>query len=177
MKPGRTGAKRQSFHESNPRGVLDRLMEDHPTRSEEWLSQKWWEEVKKDSELLQAVADYWWANNYRSATKKPGTVHSMPSPSPTRAYVPPSPAERKKIEHDIVERKREIESQVERIEKNFSILSMLTPNGKPLYECTGNECIKLGGWYESVGRRVGRRKVGSVMTEDALQELIDKAAL
>lgn len=164
MKPGRTGAKRQSFHEANTRAVIDRLIEDNPKRSQDWLFGEWWKIIRKNEAYLEAIAERCFTLDYNAATKKPGIVYSIPRP-------PMAPIVRRAPQ----EAKREIGEIKESIRHNFSLLQMDTPLGKPLSQCTGTELIKIGGWYASVGRRVGRRKVSSVMTEDMLSDLLEAA--
>jgi hypothetical protein len=48
-------------------------------------------------------------------------------------------------------------------------MELVTPNGKQLGGCTGSECMKMGGWYIEVGRKVGAKKVGDVLNESQLE--------
>jgi hypothetical protein len=45
-------------------------------------------------------------------------------------------------------------------------LDSLTPNGKPLGDCTGDECGEIGDWFDALGN-AKRRRV------DALEALAD----
>lgn len=58
------------------------------------------------------------------------------------------------------------------------LMSMATPLGKPLSECTGAECMALGGWYVAIGAMTGEENtVGVVLTENDLQAALNGATV
>jgi hypothetical protein len=51
-------------------------------------------------------------------------------------------------------------------------LDLLMPNGKPLRDCTGDDCAHFGGWYRRLATRVGPlQTVGGVLSEDDVRGL------
>lgn len=55
------------------------------------------------------------------------------------------------------------------------LLAMATPLGKPLRECTGAECVELGGYFMAIGNAVGATEiVGEKLTADAIAKLIER---
>lgn len=45
------------------------------------------------------------------------------------------------------------------------LLDLVMPNGKALRDCTGGDCIRFGGFYTRIGKKVGKaRVVGKVLT-------------
>lgn len=166
MNPGKTGAKRQSFTPDNPRAVMDQIIASHPKWGEELIFKHWSEKMESSEDYRAAVYEYWFTNNFRSHQKH--AAQPMP-PEPSRARVPPPRLV--KTTEDIKREKVEQEKRVADIVAQISLLTMIAPNGKRLSECSGTECEAFGGWYQSVGRRVGRRLVGNVMTEGALHDI------
>lgn len=52
------------------------------------------------------------------------------------------------------------------------LLDCMMPNGKTLRQCTGAECIRVGGFFTKIGEKIGRDEiVGEAMTEADLQSL------
>ena len=53
------------------------------------------------------------------------------------------------------------------------ILKLVMPNGKALEHCTGAECVEFGGWYTTIGERVGPMNlVGKVLTNAEVMQLL-----
>lgn len=161
MDTGVTGAKRQSWKEANPRELLKRLAEDNPSWSKERLFQAFVDQVMGNKGYLDTIVEYWFANNFHSLLERPSNAN---------------------------ERARS--SRVEGIKANLAehitrhaemlLLEMQMPNGKPLRDCTGAECLKLssavGGWLLRVSKRIGSdQTVGSALTENEVREMFDKS--
>jgi hypothetical protein len=52
------------------------------------------------------------------------------------------------------------------------LLDLIAPNGKPLAQCTGADCRRIGGWYGRLAAKVPPRKtVGAVLSEAQLRKL------
>jgi hypothetical protein len=50
--------------------------------------------------------------------------------------------------------------------------NILTPNGKKLRACTGEECQHFGGWYQRIAEKIGPTQlVGDVLKEKDLRAL------
>ena len=53
------------------------------------------------------------------------------------------------------------------------LLQVVMPNGKPLAQCTGAECLAFGGWLTRIGEQIEPHEiVGKVLTESALTKLL-----
>jgi hypothetical protein len=60
------------------------------------------------------------------------------------------------------------------------LLDLMLPNGKPLRECTGADCAKLGpamgAWLSRIAGEVKpRQKVGDILSEESVRELFVNA--
>jgi hypothetical protein len=51
------------------------------------------------------------------------------------------------------------------------LLDLMMPNGKALRDCTGIDCRKFGGWFGRIADKVGRKKVGDVLSEKEIRNL------
>jgi hypothetical protein len=115
-------------------------------------------------DFLDAVIDEWQRIKYSTAF---------------RAAVPPSTkdikakADKRKLEA-VKEQKATERAKVLIGERLFNLVM---PNGRPLNECTGAECVKFGGYFTKIGKAVGPRQiVGQVMTASDLTSLLEHAA-
>jgi len=112
-------------------------------------------------EFLDAVIDEWQRIKYTTALK---------------AAVPPSTAEIKKR---AAAKKALAEKEEAAVEKAKALIGerifyTIMPNGKPLHECTGAECVKFGNHFAKIGKHVGpRRVVGKVMSAADITALLD----
>ncbi len=92
------------------------------------------------------------------------------------AYRAANPPTIKEVEKKATSRRVERERQkLERENaKNLlgsRILDLVTPNGKALRDCTGNECKKLGGFYTKIAEKVGaNQRVGSVLKAEDISK-------
>ena len=160
---GTTGAKRQSWHAANPRDLLKQLVERHPNWNKERLLREFTDNVVDNRKYMDAIIEYWFANNYHSLVERP------PQPSAHKA----------RKERSVGALTMEIEAAVER-KAEIKLLEMIMPNGKPLRDCTGGECIKLsskiGGWLLRISKRVSKNQtVGEALNETQVRELYSKS--
>lgn len=158
---GHRGAKVQSWAQANPRDVLKRLVDEHPTWGKDRLLKALHEKVINNERLIETIIEYWFTNNYHSLIPV-----ERPRASPVEKQTAVSVA-RGKIQRRIAQ-----EAQV-------LLLELMMPNGKNLRDCTGQECeslaTKMGGWLLRVSKRIGPNKtVGEVLNEDQLRELYAK---
>jgi hypothetical protein len=111
-------------------------------------------------DFLEALIEEWLSIKYSTAL---------------RAAAPPSVNE---IKHRAVKRREERQKLSAATESakaliGARLLELIMPNGKPLSECTGAECVKFGGWYTKIGERVGpRRVVGKVLNADTITAIL-----
>lgn len=140
---GVTGAKRQSYRYSGRQHIAN-LMKRHPGLSRMELLEKFLTILRSDATLIDSVGEYYFDNNFRSLMKKK--------------------SRRRPIKDEVAE----VESIIRR-----GLLDFVTPIGKRLADCTGAECVKLGGWFERVGRVAGlKNRVGDVVTNDELAGML-----
>lgn len=111
-------------------------------------------------DFLDAVIDEWQRIKYSTAL---------------RAAVPPST---KEIKERVAQRKLAANREETAVEKAKALigermLNLVMPNGKPLRDCTGAECVAFGSYFTKIGQAVGpRRVVGKVLTADDLTRLL-----
>ena len=110
-----------------------------------------------DPEYLREIKWYFFVNMHNCLTDKRPNHKPRPQPSPEETR------SREAATKAIVE---DIKSKILGLS-----LSYLMPNGKPLAECTGNYCIGLGGNLAKIGRKVGKRRVGDVLTDADLKAI------
>ena len=146
---------------NNPREIFVRLKEKHyPAKTKEEIFELWFATILKmsgdyrkmrdvDDDLLRAVALHtftnYWASEYR--------LDNRTSPEERDAMTQAAKAK---------------------------ILSLLTldyimPNGLALRDCTGKQCVEMGGQFVALGKKIGKHKVGDVIKSDkALVKAIKK---
>ena len=146
--PGNYGSKRQSWANKNPRDLLLDLMKSHEGSSEEELYEIFYKHIDRNDSYLPAIVEYWFTNNYRAAMGR-------------------SISRKNRVAMRALHRTR-----VKLIIGQVKLLSLTMINGKKLSDCTGNECIMMGGWLTKVGLRVGKKLVGDVLSEAQLKKLI-----
>lgn len=164
--PGTIGAKRQSYRTPNPRTMLLQMMEQNRGKSESALLDLFMEQVKEDDDCLGVIIEYWFTNNYRSLRQQQR-----------------SPVERQRVQQQTVAMTEAVTQRIKqriRQEAEIMLLDMILPNGKPLRECTGRECArlgpKIGGWLTSVAKAVKPDQVvGESLSERDVQRLYSKA--
>jgi hypothetical protein len=136
---GTQGAFRATWRRAQPRLLLERLIRDNPKATEEQIHSLFWEEVEDDGDALRACVEYWLDNNYASILRfKPMAMGSGAAPAQT--------TERDRI-------RQQIKGRIEH-ETRLVLLDLVMPNGKPLGDCTGRECLQFGRWFANLAKRV-----------------------
>ena len=144
---GLIGAKRATWRNANPRLLLQKIITDLPSESEETWRELFWEKVENDTDQIRAIVEYWLDNNIRSLVQSER----------------PQPIQPKKDDVNIA--KDKMQRRVN-LEARLQVLELVMPNNKVLGDCTGAECKKFGGWFTKLADRVPRNKtVSSVLTE------------
>jgi hypothetical protein len=165
---GIRGATGQSWRRANPRDLLKRVIDDHPGADRPALFKLFLEKLKEeeDTDYLDTIVEYWFANNYHSL------VAARTTSEETRPGRAASAAER---DAWIAATKEKVKEKV--TEAATIVLSeMIMPNGKQLAACTGQECgqlrSRMGSWLGKIARRVKPEEtVGAILNEDGLQAL------
>jgi len=159
--PGVYGAKVQSWRHANPRDILKRIIDEHPNEDKAFIFREFKEQIRDDEDVISAIIEYWFSNNY----------HSLMGDRPERrAQRQEERAERAR------EREKKTEAMAEIIKeraKKLVILDMVMPNGKLLRDCTGEDCIKAGGWFHKIAARLKNPTdvVGRVFSEKRLRQI------
>lgn len=149
LETGVYGAKVQSWKRASPRDLLKRLIDENPNSSKEDLLKKFSDKVTKNH--LDAIIEYWFANNYNSLTERK-------APAPSR--------EQKRA---IVEQRK---SEIKARAVNMVFLDLVLPNGKPLRDCTGKDCAKAGGLFAKIANKIKPNEiVGKVLSETEVRKL------
>lgn len=115
-------------------------------------------------DFLDAVMDEWMRIKYSTAL---------------RAAVPPSTKEIKARADKRKQEAAKVSAAVARAKALIGerLFNLVMPNGKPLSECTGAECVKFGGYFVTIGEAVGPRQiVGRVMTAGDITSLLQERA-
>jgi hypothetical protein len=130
----------------NPRSLLLELLRQMPHADEATLAHQMRDHILAEQrDLLLPIILYFIRNNIRS-------LQARSEGRATRKLVAEAKAK-------IVER----------------LLDMIMLNGKLLRDCTGADCIRLGGWLTRVGKKVGpKQRVGEVLSEQQLRALYQK---
>lgn len=143
---GKQGNKRASWIKVHYRDLALKICEENPSGSLDELAELFLEQLKKYPAYMQSIAIYVMANTRASLTPKRGDSGMF------------------NYESRVVQ---QVAAKVV-----TALMGLQMPNGKPLSECTGAECISAGGWFEKIGKRVGSRGiVGEKLTEDDLQKM------
>jgi hypothetical protein len=111
-------------------------------------------------DFIVAIVNEWMGLRYNTALRaaSPPTVRQISQTVARRKE------EKKKEAHAVSTAKDIIGAR---------LLDILTPNGKALRDCTGADCIKFGGLYARIGKKVGdRRVVGKVLSAADLSAMM-----
>jgi hypothetical protein len=111
-------------------------------------------------DFRDAVLDEWFRIKYTTALS---------------AANPPTTAEIKARRERQKQEANEAQNQVNNIKLKImnNVLDMVMANGKKLSECTGAECLRMGGWLTRIGESVGpKRLVGDVLSQKDIIKLV-----
>jgi hypothetical protein len=150
---GQKGAKRSSYQKRNFRELALKLLIDHTSEDVEDLVDEFVEMLLKDKEAFRSLAIY-------------GLQNVKTSLHPLRGNIPRIPPR--------VLAQEMVEQQATEITKKITnnLLQFIMPSGKTLAQSTGAECNKVGGWFKTIGQRIGRTGiVGDKLTENDLQKM------
>lgn len=156
----RAPAQRQE--RENPLGLLISLIKDTPKADQAKHMRKFRHLLMSPGyeEFLDAVVDEWLRIKFSTAL---------------RAATPPSVSELKERaaarKAAVIQERAAVEAAKALIGERMFVMVM--PNGKPLHDCTGAECVTFGGHFTKIGKAVGpRARVGKVMTAASITALL-----
>ena len=162
---GILGATRQTWrHGKTIRDILVEVIEAYPHAGEGALFREFLDRCRNEEECLVAAVRYAFDNSYRTLlSQKEREAKSKP----------PNVEQRVKTARANLARAEEYAETVKSIKHQVMLLNLPMPNGKLMRNCTGEEMGGFGKTYIKIARKVGFKKVGEVLTEDQLHELLD----
>jgi hypothetical protein len=157
---GTYGAKVQSWKSANPRDLLRQIMEENRGADKPALLARTRERLLANDAIdhLEAVIEYWFANNYHSLVERPTPVRREVRKIKAAKAVETIKA---KVKTRILE------------EAQAMLLDIVTlPNGKSLRDSTGKDCAKAGGWLTKIAEKIGaKQRVGAALTEEEVRSI------
>lgn len=148
---GKQGNKRASWDKVHYRDLALRLCEENPGESIENLAELFLDQLKRYPAYMHSIAIYVMANTRASLVPRTGSSGS-----------------------DLGVEKRVIRKVASKVMNK--LMSLQLPSGKTLAESTGEECIRLGGWFGNIGRCIGAKDiVGEKLSEGDLEKLWKKS--
>ena len=158
---GTYGAKRQSMKRGSPRDLLKRLIEDNSGLGEPDILKLFRSEVLDNPDMVDAIVEYWYANNYRSLTIRPVVASEFKAKARVQAKA--ETAKRVEVLTKIVKARAQ----------RMVLLDMVLPNGKPLRDSTGKDCAKAGGWLSKIAAKIKPNEVvGKTLSETQVRRLM-----
>lgn len=165
---GTYGATGQSWNSSNPRPLLEKLMDryEDPRKKDDKLAifKAFREEVLSDEKqnALNAIIEYWFTNNFVRLIEEKYSGQKT----------------RKQRAAEARANRAEVETQKSRIKAaaaKLVFLDLMLPNGKSLRDSTGKECASAGGWFAKIAAQIKPNEiVGNALTEKQLRALYIK---
>lgn len=155
QRKAKQGAANQSWNRSNPRPLLERLINEHDDPRDEETKEEIFNDLSsslfalENRDMLLTALRYWFDNNYAACMRAKFGDNDC----------------------DRVVNKDRIKAQI-----SMRLLDSVMPNGKKLRECTFGDAIKFGGWIAKIGE-YGRDKptkiIGHFLNDRKAKELIE----
>jgi hypothetical protein len=156
---GTYGAKRQSTRKGSPREILARLIERSSRPDEDDIKEKCKAKVIDDPDHVDAMFEYWFANNYRSLIFQKRQERTTPKQR----------EEMKAASKDKVEA---LKTVIKARATQMVLLDMVMPSGKALRDSTGKDCAKAGGWLAKIAKAIKPSDVvGKVLSEAQIRKM------
>jgi hypothetical protein len=139
-------------------------MEEFPDLEREDLFERFKEAIRGDDEMMDCLAEYWFANNHRSLTR------FRPSEAGVSKVVRAAVAQERRSTVEVL--KEHIRARA----TEMALLDMMLPNGKMLRDCTAKECTdlspKVGAWLAKIGKQIAPQAiVGKELSEESIRKL------
>ena len=153
---------------TTPRSVVVELVQNDPRANKEDLFKEFLERIDGDDEYRRAIDWYFFVHMFsyaHSAAERMQRKDGAIPPRPAGSAPPP-------IAAAAAVRQEAVKSAVKQTVQHIALLFLTMPNGKAMRYCTGYEMKTFGHAYERIGKRVGSKTVGEVLTEDQVRGLM-----
>jgi len=154
--------------------LLVSIIEGDPGADRDRLFRKWTQQMFEADGLVELAIDpegYLWAVLRHTFAN---LLSSLDRDGRKRKQKQQTPEQRAKVQED---RQAKVEVLKQQVEQTV-LLNLVLSNGKKIRDCTGAECIKEGagrikegGWLMAIGKKVGKRLVGEVLSEKQIAAL------
>lgn len=167
---------RHDTYDSMHQSIKDVLLS-NPEISEAEAKEFLWSSMKDNKDIFRLLFDNWFNVNWRRYEPQ---VKEVVTKKGKKRIVGRSVTIVRLIpkQHQQSKEKRKIIAQ--KIIQNAAptiLMNLPMPNGKPLKDCTGNECSKFGGWFGLIAKAIKPKEiVGKHLTETDLQNLLRRNA-
>jgi hypothetical protein len=164
--PGQRGQTRSSWrNETSLRGVLRRLIEEHPGASREELKALYFAKVEMVPELVEEAITRAFDNDWLSSHKPTRPRVVQPSPQPDESVQPqpqpdnvqpavrPQLSAAEKAAKEVAE-KAALGTVVTQLKKLVR-MELMMPNGKLFGDCSGDDFGAMGGQFTALRKRLG----------------------
>jgi hypothetical protein len=147
---GKSGAKRASWKEVNPRATLARIVQLNPDDEPKWR-REFWAFVKKREDYLRAITEYYLDHTIAALKgqngrrKQTGFLEELED-SDSGA------AELEQVEQRTAEATRQA----------FNYLGLKMPDGRQIGDWTGREGRNFGGWIASCSRAYRQKQSSKI---------------
>jgi hypothetical protein len=148
INPGVRGMTRSTWiDDTHLRGLLMRLIREHPSASQKEIAPIYLAYVRNDSSLIDEAAMRVLDNDWASIHKAPKSHRPIFSAAQLAAG-------RERLQTCV-------------------LLDLMMPNDKKLRDCTGTECGEFGGWLIKIRDRVGAGIVGEILSEEETRGILE----
>lgn len=188
--PGMTAAKRATWRDKGrrrrytapdtPSELLIQHKADYPQDTREERIERCIETCVANGLYYHQFAGAWFRLNYNAIVEPP--------PRPTKQELAERVARKAAMANQQkAERATAVQLAIQKNKKQFAesfkhevktaLLEMVMPNGKPLGECTGADCVQLGGWFAKIGQRIqANQKIKDALSDKQVAKLLQNAA-
>ena len=145
-----SSSRRTRQSPKTPSELLIQLHQRFPAESKKEAQQRFINRALEDDEIITAALRDWYSLNYRRLTVRRPEEEEIRKPRKDKTA---------EIKNEII----------------GNMLNFVMPTGKTLADTTGRECIRAGGIFVRIGKKVGPGKlVGKVLTNQQLMKLFAK---
>jgi len=178
LNPSIRGQTRGTWrNETTLRGVLMRLIQNHPDWDKTQIRDLFLEKTEMVPQLIEEALVRAFDNDWAAIHKPKPREHTpdyeddvgneaaeaLPMVKPKQQRSKPSPEQ-------VAAEANAVVTTVDLV-KDLMLFDLIQPNGKKLRDCSGTECGEFGGWYLKLRDRFGDNVLGVVTTEDEVRRM------